>query len=1441
MTQLINNINKEYIYSTNDIDYNYYEENLQTINFIDDLNQSIVYLPVHNINDIYEWYRIFKDSYIYTNNKDKYGFAIHAYFDKSRGESIKGWFPNLVEVKASSTETLKYYNDDNNYYKSSEDFITNFNDLETLFIDNVEIHENEKILLKNQYYETLNMFLIDTIYSTYNEIYIEITDNENMYFEINNILIMKNNENIFIENKILNLSYTTISSIDYLIIKLQDNIIVSNIISVGDKIKGMYLMNTLQTENGVYEYKNNQLVLCDFMYDKYKMYNQIIYTYQGLTNTNKEFYLRRNEIKFDSNYTKFPISGISNPLYYSEGSAYLVKCELSYNTTTTSGTLLVPTCCGCQNIDTSIEHPTGPGPHNYTTDPFRLLYTDYNETDKIFLSGTTGPAKYVFNSNISLGSCDQKYTFYNKDEDNNDNVIKKYFDLFFNNSLITLDNISFKYVNYSAGETLNPIITNTNYTYTQLTNTTLINYEYDLVQDILPTSLTIEDGSLINLKITDNISNTLILNMTFQISNLSITTSDLEFEIFPKLDENLFNHVNLLTNYSIDINFLSVYGSISGDADDNINSLKNKINSTILGKIYNFSFDYNTFLLNNINQNNILIYENPKFILDVEDIVTETFYLNHELSSDITIYNKDYTIKKYLNDYLDVNANSYIVDILSYTFTGLNDKNDPNYFEIIESEKIPNRGNIIKFGKNFKELIFDIIVTKDTYLYLDFLDLISSYTIFNVWVNNYGYNSDTEIGYIELLEYIPILNNGEELVIEQGNDINIYSNIYKNIFEKVTSGKITTDELHTHQIFDVYNPLQSFSPYNINTAKTAYISLNENSIVSKISGVVFKEYNEPRISFTKRDKSFKFSDDEIIITKVCTVTNINILSAPSIINDYTLFIDDLIIVKDQIDNTENGIYIFNGSGNELIRYNDLNKKNYWYTEYGTVSSNKYFTIYYEIPLLYGTSPINFYESIYRRKSDPRLSLIPIEIAKLGVDNKTQPFKKINTKYDLSELEEDLINIQIGINNINKIKFIDGLTEYNILNNINGQGQYSWILNEDVITENAIVGCTKEFGTGTGDLIWYTGTWVQGGWCNGIWIQGHWITGIWYNGIFNANDIQNNNIFITYNPIQINTLSTWDSGIWINGTFNGGIVITIQWYNGIFNNGVIYTGLWENGTFNGGIIRNIHWKYGLFTGGDFETGVWENGILNQLSVTNPARFGINSKVTSDFNDRAIWRTGKFIGGEFYSDPDKFNSSIFYNGLFENAKFYGGSFIYGKFKNSTWTNGVWFGGYKCTIENTINTTVKKITIIPTQYDQILGLNTNFNYKPNLNHNVHLENSSFYFLAICNNEPFNYTAFINSGFLNGNTPYVTKPYINGTASDTELNVYLDGSVDDTTYQSEDTINNIPDGNPILASEFTGNWKAGLWLNGLFISGSFETGVFSQGHVINGTFGLI
>ncbi|MEM4360383.1 MAG: hypothetical protein QXT45_07645 [Candidatus Bilamarchaeaceae archaeon] len=97
--------------------------------------------------------------------------------------------------------------------------------------------------------------------------------------------------------------------------------------------------------------------------------------------------------------------------------------------------------------------------------------------------------------------------------------------------------------------------------------------------------------------------------------------------------------------------------------------------------------------------------------------------------------------------------------------------------------------------------------------------------------------------------------------------------------------------------------------------------------------------------------------------RVATTSNININSPPSSIDGITLNINDRILVKDQTNAAENGIYVYNGSGNPLTRASDANAPHEFNSavisiDEGTVNANTTWRCNTINPTL-GTTPITW--------------------------------------------------------------------------------------------------------------------------------------------------------------------------------------------------------------------------------------------------------------------------------------------------------------------------------------------------------------------------------------------------------------------------------------------------------------------------------------------------
>lgn len=99
--------------------------------------------------------------------------------------------------------------------------------------------------------------------------------------------------------------------------------------------------------------------------------------------------------------------------------------------------------------------------------------------------------------------------------------------------------------------------------------------------------------------------------------------------------------------------------------------------------------------------------------------------------------------------------------------------------------------------------------------------------------------------------------------------------------------------------------------------------------------------------------------------RVATTANINLASAPATLDGVTLNNGDRILVKDQTTLSENGIYVFNGSGSALTRSLDADEDSEVTAmmtvgvSEGTANADRVYTVTSNDPLTVGTSDIVF--------------------------------------------------------------------------------------------------------------------------------------------------------------------------------------------------------------------------------------------------------------------------------------------------------------------------------------------------------------------------------------------------------------------------------------------------------------------------------------------------
>ena len=121
------------------------------------------------------------------------------------------------------------------------------------------------------------------------------------------------------------------------------------------------------------------------------------------------------------------------------------------------------------------------------------------------------------------------------------------------------------------------------------------------------------------------------------------------------------------------------------------------------------------------------------------------------------------------------------------------------------------------------------------------------------------------------------------------------------------------------------------------------------------TSLVTKEY----VDAVKTGLDFKDS------VTVASTANVDESSAPSAIDGVTLSSGDRVLLKDQTSGAENGIYVFNGSGNAMTRATDFDSSAevtsgaFFFVEQGTVNGDNGFVLTTDGSITVGTTSLTF--------------------------------------------------------------------------------------------------------------------------------------------------------------------------------------------------------------------------------------------------------------------------------------------------------------------------------------------------------------------------------------------------------------------------------------------------------------------------------------------------
>lgn len=853
------------------------------------------------------------------------------------------------------------------------------------------------------------------------------------------------------------------------------------------------------------------------------------------------------------------------------------------------------------------------------------------------------------------------------------------------------------------------------------------------------------------------------------------------------------------------INDLCKDGCIITNLNNNIdiNDLYNNFNRHIFSKGYSMTYSGSTISITS-NFNTYTAYYNMQTNVITDKATTSMVYTTAFMRFG---YSPSYNILDYLSNIDSTSFNPYkqfyampcyekipiskdvttYTDTISFDYDGITYSTSDNY----------RNSNKLYFGKDLDFEYNSIFINT-------FIDI-------NMTINGISYKNEKML----------VMNKYEETdryVIEFHKALNYplgYANGTIDIVSRNTLQQISDDLSELNNIqkskrsVDITwfnsNATSSITSYNnellskISTDSYTKILLSDSDIQTKISAILYVDY--------KHELSMNvvnLNDNYVIdIANTSKFTDDNNKDYPLISCKTTHNLSD----NDGVVITFNG-----GQGSS----EELNQSYMGYHNIKVIDDYDFIiNTPYNNDVLVGVDS----GEVIASKTDSFMGFEPVDLIDVGVDGKGKKAIELNTNNVLVSNKIYYLT-DVDYNNY-RYRLVDSLDIKQLSTN------YSWILEAEI--SDAVIGVDLD----NNKLLWYKGTWEFGRWYDGVWYSGAWLYGDWYGGTWNSMSIEDKKLSVKVNEKTTDdSQSLWYNGRWYDGTWNGGAWVNGRWYGGTHSNGKWNNGIWDNGEWidgewNGGAwvdgiwhkgtfscdVNPSYWIDGKWYSGDFRNGLWYNGIFTNKE--GQSYFGRGA-----FNSRnAIWESGSFINGEFWSgDTLDVNCSTPVCLCHKYSIFKTGDFV-----------GVWYGGIAYDIDFRGGTWYGGI-VEQIQPCRLSKINDNLLLFTFIGHFRFNENDTFFIVDDNNNQcdniigtthnPVKYTIFkytqkYDNTYGKITEVYTTNPYPS-VFTPSLSNKY-------TSLRAVSTFNDV------------------RWVTGIFTDGVFESGYVNDIIWYNGKFDAI
>lgn len=254
-----------------------------------------VYTAAKTLDDVFEDRRRFLGTP--EAAADPFGFWIRAYMDRAR--ALASAFDNFRKVRLATDATVEEkaprLRAPKDWYPADMVSGTNILTGEGLTVDGLQVSAGDRILVKDQYFEELTSYVFGRVNTRRVTVSTGTYPGVDDYFSLGNpVAFYDAGGNEVLRDVVTNLEVVVITGVPH----VQFDTLVevpADAVECADLVDGDWTRTTDYDQCGVYTYDGTKLILQDDTSTQEDMLDLIVWPEQGVVNTDKLYYLRRDD------------------------------------------------------------------------------------------------------------------------------------------------------------------------------------------------------------------------------------------------------------------------------------------------------------------------------------------------------------------------------------------------------------------------------------------------------------------------------------------------------------------------------------------------------------------------------------------------------------------------------------------------------------------------------------------------------------------------------------------------------------------------------------------------------------------------------------------------------------------------------------------------------------------------------------------------------------------------------------------------------------------------------------------------------------------------------------------------------------------------------------------------------------------------------------------